>query len=67
MQDRIRGMTGADEYVGKPYDIRYLVVKVQELHHARTGQRILSLPTDLPIGASLRITWLQQICHSVDA
>jgi len=30
--DRIRGLTsGADEYVGKPYDVGYLVTKVEEL------------------------------------
>ena len=34
--DRIRGLqTGADEYIGKPYDAGYLVAKVQELVLAR--------------------------------
>ncbi|MQA29592.1 MAG: response regulator [Luteitalea sp.] len=34
--DRIRGLrTGADEYVGKPYDIAYLLAKVQELLRSR--------------------------------
>jgi two-component system NtrC family sensor kinase len=32
VKDRIRGLrTGADEYVGKPYDAAYLVARVQEL------------------------------------
>ena len=32
IKDRIRGLTtGADEYVGKPYDVSYLVTKVGEL------------------------------------
>src|SRR5665213_2910188 len=32
VKDRIRGMrTGADEYVGKPYDTDYVVAKVREL------------------------------------
>jgi DNA-binding response OmpR family regulator len=32
VRDRIRGLTtGADEYVGKPYDIGYLVARVHEL------------------------------------
>jgi two-component system NtrC family sensor kinase len=32
IKDRIRGLrTGADEYVGKPYDAGYLVAKVEEL------------------------------------
>jgi len=38
VRDRIRGLqTGADEYVGKPYDIGYLIAKVQELLQARQG------------------------------
>jgi two-component system NtrC family sensor kinase len=38
VSDRIRGLqTGADEYVGKPYDIGYLLAKVQELLQAREG------------------------------
>lgn len=36
IKDRIRGLkTGADEYIGKPYDIGYLLAKVQELLQAR--------------------------------
>jgi DNA-binding response OmpR family regulator len=36
VKDRIRGLqTGADEYVGKPYDLSYLVAKTQELLRAR--------------------------------
>ena len=36
VKDRIRGLqTGADEYVGKPYDAGYLVAKVQELLQTR--------------------------------
>ncbi len=36
VQDRIRGLTtGADEYVGKPYDVRYLVARVRELAKVR--------------------------------
>jgi len=38
VRNRIRGLqTGADEYVGKPYDIGYLIGKVQELLQARQG------------------------------
>ena len=34
--DRIRGLrTGADEYLGKPYDAGYLVAKVQQLVRSR--------------------------------
>jgi DNA-binding response OmpR family regulator len=36
VRDRVRALkTGADEYVGKPYDTRYVVAKAQELHRAR--------------------------------
>jgi DNA-binding response OmpR family regulator len=39
VKDRIRGLqTGADEYVGKPYDAGYLVARVRELLHARQGR-----------------------------
>ena len=38
VRDRIRGLqTGADEYVGKPYDTGYLLAKAQELLQARQG------------------------------
>ncbi len=37
VSDRIRGLkTGADEYVGKPYDTGYLVARIRELLRART-------------------------------
>jgi two-component system NtrC family sensor kinase len=36
VQDRIRGMqTGADDYVGKPYDAGYVVARAQELLRRR--------------------------------
>ncbi|HEY3495487.1 MAG TPA: response regulator [Polyangiaceae bacterium] len=36
VRDRIRGLTtGADEYVGKPYDVGYVIAKVQELASRR--------------------------------
>jgi two-component system, NtrC family, sensor kinase len=36
VRDRIRGLnTGADEYVGKPYDTTYLVGRARELIHER--------------------------------
>jgi two-component system NtrC family sensor kinase len=40
VKDRIRGLqTGADEYVGKPYDCAYLVARAQELVRIRSGDR----------------------------
>ena len=36
VKDRVRGLsTGADEYVGKPYDTHYVVAKARELLRAR--------------------------------
>lgn len=38
VRDRARGLTtGADEYVGKPYDTDYMVTKARELLRARRG------------------------------
>ena len=38
VKDRVRGLkTGADEYVGKPYDRSYVVAKARELLRARNG------------------------------
>jgi len=40
VSDRVRGLrTGADAYVGKPYDIGYLVAKTRELMRARQPQQ----------------------------
>src|SRR3984957_8122830 len=37
--DRLRGLrTGADEYVGKPYDTHYVVARARELLRARRAQ-----------------------------
>jgi DNA-binding response OmpR family regulator len=39
VKDRIRGLsTGADEYIGKPYDTAYLVARAQELIRAGAGE-----------------------------
>jgi DNA-binding response OmpR family regulator len=38
VKDRIRGLrTGADEYVGKPYDTRYLIARAEELLREHAG------------------------------
>ena len=40
VRDRIRGLrTGADEYVGKPYDVGYVIAKTRELVRARGAER----------------------------
>jgi DNA-binding response OmpR family regulator len=39
VRDRVRGLaTGADEYVGKPYDLRYVVARTRELLIARKDE-----------------------------
>jgi DNA-binding response OmpR family regulator len=39
VKDRIRGLqTGADEYVGKPYDTLYVISRARELLRGRAGQ-----------------------------
>ncbi len=38
VKDRIRGLKiGADDYIGKPYDIRYVIARARELTRTRRG------------------------------
>ena len=51
--DRIRGLrTGADEYVGKPYDAHYVIAKARELLRLRRGERSGGRPSVLVIDDS---------------
>jgi two-component system NtrC family sensor kinase len=53
VRDRIRGLrTGADEYVGKPYDSGYVVARARELLRARQAAPNLGRPTVLVIDDS---------------
>jgi DNA-binding response OmpR family regulator len=65
VRDRIRGLTtGADEYIGKPYDPAYLVARARELlrrHHIETepaGEAVL-IVDDSP-------TFLAQLKTSIE-
>ena len=50
VEDRIRGLaTGADEYVGKPYDAGYVVGKTRELLRARRVAQLGARPAVLLI------------------
>jgi DNA-binding response OmpR family regulator len=54
VQDRLRGLrTGADEYVGKPYDAHYVVAKARELLRARRAEADDGRATVLLIDDSL--------------
>jgi two-component system NtrC family sensor kinase len=45
---RLRGLrTGADEYVGKPYDIHYVVARARELLRARRAQLETGSPSTI--------------------
>jgi two-component system NtrC family sensor kinase len=70
--DRIRGLrTGADEYVGKPYDAAYVVARVRELLRARRqpeagGPSILVIDDSVTFREALRDA-LEQAGHRVRA
>jgi len=54
VRDRIRGLaTGADDYVGKPYDVRYVVARARELVTVRTDEPPVSTSTVLIIDDSV--------------
>ena len=54
VKDRIRGLkTGADEYVGKPYDAKYVVGRARASCCASSGGRQPIRPTILVIDDSL--------------
>jgi two-component system, NtrC family, sensor kinase len=56
VQDRIRGIrTGADEYVGKPYDLAYVIARAKEVlrRHAPQDVGTEARPTVLVIDDSL--------------
>ena len=58
IKDRIRGLkTGADEYVGKPYDAGYLVAKIERLVRARApaeATRVLVIDDSVTFREALR-------------
>jgi DNA-binding response OmpR family regulator len=55
VRDRIRGLkTGADDYVGKPYDAAYVVARAKELaRRTEPARAAATLPTVLVIDDSL--------------
>src|SRR5579862_5366237 len=63
VRSRVRGLTtGADEYVGKPYDKRYLLSCANELISARRSNAVHQLPNLLVIDPSeIFRQWLKQL------
>jgi len=56
VKDRIRGLqTGADEYVGKPYETGYVIAKARELLRARCPLPVVDKTTVLVIDDSLTL------------
>ncbi|HET6337896.1 MAG TPA: response regulator [Polyangiales bacterium] len=48
--DRVRGMRmGADEYVGKPYDVNHVLTRARELVAARRSSMAASAPAAAPV------------------
>ncbi|HLH93876.1 MAG TPA: response regulator [Xanthobacteraceae bacterium] len=70
IRDRIRGLTtGADEYVGKPYDPGYLVARARELARRdvpaeRKGETILLIDDSLTFREELKAA-LEEACYRV--
>ncbi len=67
VQDRLRGLqTGADEYIGKPYDAGYVVAKTRELLRARASKSSSpERPTILIIDDS--VTYRQALRAAVES
>lgn len=66
VKDRIRGLqTGADEYVGKPYESGYMVAKAHELLRARRAHHAEERATILVIDDSL--TFREQLREALEA
>lgn len=61
VKDRVRGLqTGADDYVGKPYDTSYVVAKIRELLRQRSKESshsttVLVIDDSLSFRSSLQI------------
>jgi DNA-binding response OmpR family regulator len=65
VKDRVRGLkTGADEYVGKPYDDKYLVAKARELLRAK-GTPAGDRQTVLVVDDS--VTYRQTLADALEA
>jgi DNA-binding response OmpR family regulator len=65
VKDRIRGLTtGADDYVGKPYDAGYVVARARELVRERTDEKLADRATILVIDDST--TFREELREALD-
>jgi two-component system, NtrC family, sensor kinase len=66
VRDRILGLqTGADDYVGKPYDTGYIIARAKELVRARSGSGTHEAATILVVDDSP--TFREQLRHAFEA
>jgi DNA-binding response OmpR family regulator len=60
VSDRVRGLRrGADDYIGKPYEVGYVIARGRELLRARRTVRVAVLPTVLVVDDS--VTYREQL------
>jgi DNA-binding response OmpR family regulator len=53
VKDRIRGLkVGADDYIGKPYDVRYVIARARELTHSQQATSSREQPLVLVVDDS---------------
>ncbi|HUB84636.1 MAG TPA: response regulator [Rhizomicrobium sp.] len=65
VRDRIRGLvTGADEYIGKPYDSRYVVACAQDL--LRRGEANTDSPRETILVIDDSITFCEQMKEALE-
>ena len=65
VRDRIRGLsTGADEYVGKPYDTSYVIARARELLRRRHTEASAGRPTVLVIDDS--VTFREELRQALE-
>jgi PAS domain S-box-containing protein len=66
VRDRVRGLTtGADEYIGKPYDTNYIVARAREL--LRRGQPVTAPPQTTILVIDDSATFREELRHALEA